>query len=509
MASTTSPQTHLRAFLRKKSVSYLATILVFLFSAAFLPQNAIVQTKKVVVVGQEKEYADEEIEFFTRTDYITQQREVLAKTTVAPDGAFRVEFPLFETQLVMVDLGVYTCYMYMEAGKSYRVAFPPRRDKTESERLNPYFDPVVLQLRDLNGDGKSTNDLIARFDAYVDSVSNATLPRIADRDSLISGKRLVEKLKSYTIPAQYEFANQYKEYRIGLMSYMTETQRIQALSKTYFQNRSVLHRNPAYMELFNIVYDKYLVYHGRTEDGQQIYNAISKERNYTKLKEILAQNDHLTNDTLCELVILKGLYDEFFSSNFSRNALFSIVDSIYSTTDIPEHTNIAQQIRERISKFLPGFIPYSFTLKDAKGQSLSLKDFRGYMVLLCFCTTTSYSCIQDFDLLNRFQERYSEHLRIISICADQDSASMHRFVKATHYQWTFLHYGDAPNLIRDYDVRTYPTYFLLDPEGRIILSPAPGPQENLERILFEQFRQRRWQPRMPKQNDGRGMQGRS
>ena len=137
------------------------------------------------------------------------------------------------------------------------------------------------------------------------------------------------------------------------------------------------------------------------------------------------------------------------------------------------------------------------------------KDFRGYMVLLCFCTTTSYSCIQDFDLLNRFQERYSEHLRIISICADQDSASMHRFVKATHYQWTFLHYGDAPNLIRDYDVRTYPTYFLLDPEGRIILSPAPGPQENLDRILFEQFRQRRWQPRMPKSNDGRGMRGRS
>ena len=475
-------------------------ILLLLISFVLLPLCSVARTKKVVVVGKEKEYAGQSIEFYTRTDYVTQQREVLSKTVIATDGSFRAEFPLFETQLVMIDLGVYTCYMYMEEGKHYRIAFPPRHDKTESERLNPYFDPTILQLRDLDGDGNATNDRIAHFDAYLDSVTNTTLPRIAERDSLASGKRLIGQLKSYTIPAQYEFANQYKTYRIGLMTYMTETMRIQALSKTYFQNKPVLHRNPAYMELFNIVYDKYLVYHGRTEDGQQIYNAISKERNYTKLKEVLAQNDHLTNDTLCELVILKGLYDEFFSSNFSRNALFSIVDSIYSTTDIPEHTNIAQQIRERISKFLPGFIPYSFTLKDAKGQSLSLKDFRGYMVLLCFCTTTSYSCIQDFDLLNRFQERYGEHLRIISICADQDSASMHRFVEATHYPWTFLYYGDAPNLIRDYDVRTYPTYFLLDPEGRIILSPAPGPQENLERILFEQFRQRRWQPRMPKQN---------
>ena len=483
------------------------TLFYFFLLLLFSPNRTTAQTKKVVVVGLEKEYAGQIIEFYTRTDYITQQREVLANVTIASDGSFRGEFPLFETQLVMIDLGVYTCYMYMESGGRYRIAFPPRRDKTESERLNPYFEPILLQLRDLDGDGRATNDLIAGFDAYLDSVSQRILPHLAERDSLVSGKRLLEMLKDYAIPAKYEFVNQYKEYRIGLMSYMTETMRIQALSKNYFQNKAVLHRNPAYMELFNIVYDKYLVYHGRTEDGKEIYDAISKERKYTKLKQILAQNDHLTNDTLSELVILKGLYDEFFSANFSRNALFSIVDSIYNTTSLPEHTNIAQQIRERISKFLPGFIPYSFTLRDTKGQRVSLKDFRGYMVLLCFCTTTSYSCIQDFELLNRYQERYGEHLRIVCICTDQDSTSVRRFVDVTQYPWTFLHYGDAPNLIRDYDIRTYPTYFLLDPEGRIILSPAPGPQENLERILFEQFRQRRWTSRLPKQNTPRGMFG--
>lgn len=483
-----------------KKLTASGSVVLLLFFTFLFHFSSIAQTKKVVVLGKEKGYAGEDIEFFTRTDYITQQREVLAKCTVAPDGTFRAEFPLFETQLVMVDLGIYTCYMYMEAGQTYRIAFPSRRDKTESERLNPYFDPVILQLRDLDGDGHSTNDRIAQFDRYLDSVSNTTLPRIAERDSLFSAKGLIEKLKKYSIPAQYAFANQYKEYRIGLMAYMTESMRIQALSKFYFQNKRVLHRNPAYMELFNIVYDKYLVYHGRTEDGQQIYDAISKERNYTRLQKILAQNDHLTGDTLRELVILKGLYDEFYSSNFSRNALFSIVDSIYSTTDVLEHTNIAQQIRERISKLLPGFIPYSFTLRDAKGQSVSLKDFRGHLVLLCFCTTTSYSCIQDFELLRRYHERYGDHLRIISICADQDSASMQRFVAATNYPWVFLYYGEAPNLIRDYDIRSYPTYFLLDTDGRIILSPAPGPQENLERILFEQFRQRHWTPRIPKPN---------
>lgn len=478
--------------------------LVLLFTAfllCFAPLRAAkkVVSKKVTLRGCEPEYAGRSVEFFTRTDYITQQREVLASVQIAKDGKFEVELPLFETQLVMVDLGVYSCYMYMEPGQRYRIAFPPLRDKTESERLNPYFDPIVLQMRDLDGDGRATNDLIARLDAHIDSLAAQTLPNLANRDSTVQAKRLIAQLEQYPLPPDNLFAQQYKTYRIGMMAYMTEAQRVQALSKTYFQHRPVLPRNPAYMELFNIVYDKYLVYHGRTEDGQQIYQAVSKDRRYTALSNILRQNDHLESDSLRELVILKGLFDEFYAANFSRNALFAILDSVYNSTPIAEHANIAQQIRERISKLLPGFIPHAFTLSDAMGKKVSLRDFRGSLVILSFCTTTSYSCLQDFELLRRFYERYGEHVQIVCVCADQDVASMRRFVEATHYPWTFLHYGDAPQLIVDYDIRTYPTYFLLDTDGRILLSPSPGPQENLERILIDHFRRRGWTPKVERQ----------
>ena len=116
--------------------------LILFFAAlllCFAPLRAAkkVVSKKVTLRGCEPEYAGRSVEFFTRTDYITQQREVLASVQIAKDGKFEVELPLFETQLVMVDLGVYSCYMYMEPGQRYRIAFPPLRDTTESERLNP------------------------------------------------------------------------------------------------------------------------------------------------------------------------------------------------------------------------------------------------------------------------------------------------------------------------------------------------------------------------------------
>lgn len=457
---------------------------------------ALPMGQKAIVSGNAPEYAGRELLFFMRTDYITQQNETLAKTIVEPNGNFSLEIPLFETQLVLLDIGVFSCYMYMEPGNTYQISLPPLREKTESERLNPYFTPILLQFRDLNAPTtSSTNEEIAHFDAFQDSLTQIYFPRIAAHDSLYTATELNNQLENYSIPQQFRFANQYKTYRIGLMRYMTSTQRVQALSKKYFQNQTVLHRNPAYMDLFNLVYDQYLLYHGRTEDGKEIYQAVSKNKDYQQLQKILIQNDHLTADSLRELVILKGLYDEFYSANFSRSALLAILEALNDQTQIAEHTNIAQQIRERITKLLPGFIPHSFTLQDANSKRVSLKEFRGKMVLLCFCTTTSYSCLQDFELLARFQKRYGEHLQILCVCADQDINTMRRFVQATHYPWTFLHYGDAPHLLLDYDIRSYPTYFLLDTDGRILLSPAPGPQEQLERIIISHFKANKWTPK--------------
>jgi len=47
-----------------------------------------------------------------------------------------------------------------------------------------------------------------------------------------------------------------------------------------------------------------------------------------------------------------------------------------------------------------------------------------------------------------------------------------------------LHFSNQPDIIREYDVRAYPTYFLIDKEGKLVYSPAPTPSENFETKLF-------------------------
>ena len=65
---------------------------------------------------------------------------------------------------------------------------------------------------------------------------------------------------------------------------------------------------------------------------------------------------------------------------------------------------------------------------------------------------------------------------------------MQVLLKNTGYDWTFLYYGNKPELVKDYDVRAYPTYFLIGPDKKLIWSPAPSPREDVEVRLFNLLR---------------------
>jgi hypothetical protein len=43
-------------------------------------------------------------------------------------------------------------------------------------------------------------------------------------------------------------------------------------------------------------------------------------------------------------------------------------------------------------------------------------------------------------------------------------------------------------IIDQYDVRAYPTYYLIGPSGKLQMSPAPSPAEGFESQLFKLMR---------------------
>ena len=92
-----------------------------------------------------------------------------------------------------------------------------------------------------------------------------------------------------------------------------------------------------------------------------------------------------------------------------------MLDSLFFTSNIAEHKYIAQNIREKITRLLPGFSPPNFSLLDEDSIFYSLDDFKGKFVYLNFCSIQSLACIKEFSVLDSLQKKYEDILTVLSI----------------------------------------------------------------------------------------------
>lgn len=463
-------------------LKFFAVFFILLFGTASL------FGQKVLVSGSAPEYSNIELTFYRNTDRISNTYSNLAKVKVADNGNFSTHFVLDEITQIYVDLGTVRGYFFAEPGKTYHLILPPYSPKREADKLNPFFIPDEMHLGVEESNPGELNYLIGTFDNYYNAEFDRAVKKAYDNKSLVPVDSLMKQLDTLHAHFNNSYFNSYRLYRMGFLEQMTMHRKARALSNAYFLNKPVLYSNPAYMELFNKVYDRYFVFNARTTKGKDMVTAIAQKRSYAMLKKALRYNEVLANDTLLEAVVLKSLHDGFYDDKFSRTSLLVILDSLYFNTSIPEHRVIAQNIREKVTKLLPGFIPPKFELYDLSGKKRSLDEFKGRYIYLNFGTSASYSCLQEFKSIPDIQKKYEKFLTIVSIMTDESEAELRSFVEQTGYSWLFLRYNNKPDVIKDFDIRAFPSFFVIGPDGRILVSPAAAPSEKFDLKFFELLR---------------------
>lgn len=458
---------------------------------------SLTQTKAATTIqGVAPDYAGLTLEFLTYANQITYSETTLGSVKVNADGSFAVTFDIKEPRLVFAHSGVYFLYLYAEPNSRYIIQLPPRQEKKNEEKLNPYFEEIQAHLiiRECWKNNKPVdtkeelNFFIRSFDDYYGpymakyALNVATQREMKDRDSTLA------RIESMFPDAGSNFYNAYKNYKLGFIQLMSLQNKSRGISNKYFLKQPILYNNPAYTELFHQVYEKYFVYFGRTPKGKVIYEDINYHKSLSRLKNTLAQDDVLNNDSLKEFVILKGLHDGFYATDFPRGALLTILDSLIVTTQIPVHKEIGLQVRDKVTRLLTGYDPPAFNLYDQDRKLKSLADLKGKYTYLMFCTTQNYACITEFEQLKKLYQKHGDKLNIVTILADENFSESQKFIKGKQLPWIFLHYGNQPQVLKEYDIRAFPTYFLINPDGKMAISPAPSPAENFEMSLFNEMR---------------------
>ncbi|MDD3741702.1 MAG: TlpA disulfide reductase family protein [Bacteroidales bacterium] len=455
-------------------------IIAFIFTALYS------QATQVRIYGNAKTYSGNKLVFYKYSDRITFLKEQLFAIDIDSEGNFDTKFEIEEITYVFGEFGVYHAYFYAEPGGEYEILLPEFDEKDEKDIFNPFFEPeaVHLGIKDMNN--TDLNYLIIDFDYYYFRYLDLNYLDIYSGGLSSDVDTFINNIELHYKDIDNQYFNEYKKYRIAaLKNIATQKQYEKALVYAYFTKSPVLYDNPAYMDLFNNIYADYFDEYLTGKNGATLYAIINYGHSINRLKKLLNQNFELKGPQFRELVILKGLNDSFANKNMAWLPLLLTLDSVYLSTKYPIHKKIAQNIADNSLSLARGTIAPPFELPDTAGNMKELYDFRGKYVYLHFANTKTYTSQTEFGLIKNLYERYKGICIFITILTDDDKEAANKFIRDNELHWQFLFTEINSKVISSYNVVTYPTYYLIDADGTLLMSPAPSPCDNFETYFFK------------------------
>ena len=98
--------------------------------------------------------------------------------------------------------------------------------------------------------------------------------------------------------------------------------------------------------------------------------------------------------------------------------------------------------------------------------------------------------MMEYPFLQSYVAKHSEYLNVVTVMVSEDRNKLADFMKRNGYTWQVLPYDGNPEILDDYMVKAYPAAFLIDRNGKLLLSPATLPSEGFEQQLFRIMRSR-------------------
>lgn len=119
------------------------------------------------------------------------------------------------------------------------------------------------------------------------------------------------------------------------------------------------------------------------------------------------------------------------------------------------------------SDMAPGSLAPSFTLKSLKEKNLSLREYRGQVVMINFWATWCGPCRQEMPALNALYEKYRHAgFVLLGVNVDAEPANAAHMVNRLKVTYPILFDRDKQASVL-YQVKAMPTTVLIDRDGKV------------------------------------------
>ncbi|MDE2743651.1 MAG: TlpA disulfide reductase family protein [Gemmatimonadota bacterium] len=141
--------------------------------------------------------------------------------------------------------------------------------------------------------------------------------------------------------------------------------------------------------------------------------------------------------------------------------------SFEESNPFPEYTEALQAEQNKLLTLQPGQPAPDFTLHDPDGQSVSLSQFKGKVVLMDFWASWCGPCITDLGTLRKIKEQVAaQPVVFLNVSLDENEGAWKRAI--AKHQIKGVHVRSDGGATQAYNVSGIPRYYLVNPQGLIV-----------------------------------------
>ncbi|MEO6901468.1 MAG: thioredoxin family protein [Bacteroidia bacterium] len=448
----------------------------------FISFKGLLSAQNVTISGSANWYKYNEISVWTTLDYISNAQKKLTYTTIDSGGNFLLELNTNAIQYITLKIEKHIASMYIEPNQHYELIVQPP-DSTTYQNPNIEHDvKIEIKLKSKTEINALTMDYDKRFDNFLSFdypyfVSRGARPKI-DSFNLV--------LQSYYSTVKNDYFHAYINYTIATIEEkIGESQK--KLFNNYINQKPILYNHVEYMNFFNTFFKGKLQAISNLKSGSSLNFQINDRGSYIGTMNTLKQDTLLKNDTLRELVLLKGLYESYYEGSFQKSSIIAILQQITQESKIEKHIEIAYNILNSFSKLKPGADAPGFELPNKMGLTSNLDELRAknYIYLLFFNVNCS-ACIEQMKVIPSLKKKYGKNITFVAISVDKTFEDFKKFCnKNLKYDWVFLYDNTNGALKKSYEIKSLPTYFLINTDGKFIQVPADSPDQDIDRAFYD------------------------
>lgn len=384
-------------------------------------------------------------------DLLNMHETQVAETNADAKGFFILEGKVDQTLPASIYVGLESVDLVITPGASYEVSIAiPDVDPQAS-----YFDRPSPSLRVKTATDKGVYRQLILSDEIIDGyVLNYFDELFRRRQS-----RYLDSIRA-TIDAEMDIKNDYviqhNAYKIASIQMALNADGGQKVIKEYYDGKPVLYTCMAYMDLFKDLFKNYEV----TEEFRN------------------------RNPKLAELITIYHLRSSYYNEiPRLRGAVKRQIQAVKTRSKYPETQQMVTNMLTRFDRFAPGAPAVDFELADASGNKVKLSDFKDKVVVLQFVEGTSRTVEHQFEVLSDLHHQWQDQVQLVTITTKDQFSSHRKRFEEHRYDWPLLNLGNEILLLEQYEVRTFPEYFIINKGTKIGMAPAPSPDQTLDEYV--------------------------